>query len=103
MKSKHWQGYGPALDAKKVSKRVLSDGTTQLVIKVKGNHEWGLKMEGSPYRLFDWLIKKVDKTLGKEDVRTLHIQYTCEDSMEGGEEVCVYYIMCCKRGGSIYY
>jgi hypothetical protein len=45
MKVKHWQGYG-SVEVKKISKKKITtmygEKKTELVLQVKGNHEWGL-------------------------------------------------------------
>ena len=57
-KIKHWQGYGT------VKAGVVKDGSCTLHIRVEGNHEWGINCgEWDEYRLFEWLVKRFDKTI----------------------------------------
>lgn len=91
MKIKHWQGYG-SVTAKKVSK-VTKNGVTTLVVKVTGNHEWGL-VRDDIYDLKRWLIDRFDKTAA--DVWPYDINYRYEDGYSRNEEkgideeYCVY-------------
>ena len=53
MKIKHWQGYG-TVDAVKLKSKDFD-----LVVKVSGNHEWGLRRDDT-YDLFRWLVQRFD-------------------------------------------
>ena len=55
MKIKHWQGYG-TVNAVKVKSREFD-----LVVKVSGNHEWGLRRDDM-FDVFNWLVKRFDKS-----------------------------------------
>lgn len=90
MKIKHWQGYG-CVTAKKVSKTV-KNGVTKLVVRVTGNHEWGLVREDK-YDLKRWLIDRFDKSA--KDVNPYSIEYKYVDGYERtadgiDEEYCEY-------------
>lgn len=61
MRIKHFAGYG-IIEAKKVSVKT-ENGVRTLVIKVKGNHEWGINREMDSGCIYTWLVKKFDKTL----------------------------------------
>ena len=86
MKIKHWQGYG-IVDAKKISKR-SEGGYTFLVIKVTGDHEWGL-VRDDEYDLKNWLVKKFDKNF--DDNKRL--RYRIEPDYTRGVESCTYTFM----------
>ena len=66
MKIKHFAGYG-SVNAVKVSKKNVTDmfgnEKIELVVKVSGNHEWGLERNDA-YDLYHWLIKRFDKSVG---------------------------------------
>lgn len=66
MKIKHFAGYG-SVNAVKVSKKTITDmygkKKIQLVVKVSGNHECGLERNDA-YDLYNWLIKRFDKSIG---------------------------------------
>ena len=90
MRIKHWQGYG-TVTAKKISK-TAKDGETILVVKVSGNHEWGL-VRDDIYDLKWWLIDRFDKNA--KDVSPYSIDYDYssgyKESANGlDEEYCVY-------------
>lgn len=82
MKIKHWQGYG-TVDAKKVHRSVRG-GTVELVIKVTGDHEWGL-IRDDEYDLKNWLIRRFDKAFTDQRVR-----YSIDPGIENGHECCTY-------------
>ena len=89
MKVKHWQGYG-IIDAKKMVKQTVA-GVTTLVVKVSGNHEWGLIRE-DVYDLVNWLVKRFDKSFSGSEYR---VHYEILDSgtdfkTDDGIEYCVY-------------
>jgi len=84
MKIKHWQGYG-TVNATKVRK-TISNGITTLIVRVKGNHECGIRRDDK-YDLTNWLIKRFDREFSdSRDIRSLHIQ----ESEENGVDVCDY-------------
>lgn len=88
MKIKHWQGYG-TVDAKKVSK-TTAKGYTTLVIRVTGDHEWGLVCKDI-YHLKRWLIDRFDKS-APEDDHTYLWRFDCKFVEIDGKQVesCVY-------------
>ena len=60
MKIKHFAGYG-SVEATKISERDLSlTGEKYLVIRVKGNHEWGIE-RNDKYDVALWLLPKFVK------------------------------------------
>lgn len=60
MKIKHWQGYG-TVEAKRMRGKDFD-----LIVTVSGNHEWGLRRDDM-YDLFNWLVKKFDKSVADMD------------------------------------
>lgn len=84
MKLKHWQGYG-SVDATKIRKTVQR-GIVTLIVKVKGNHECGLRRDDH-YDLANWLIKRFDKTF--KDYRSIQ-NVSIRETEENGVDVCVY-------------
>lgn len=90
MRIKHWQGYG-LVTAKKVKKSV-KNGITTLIVKVNGNHEYGL-VRDDIYTLKHWLIDKFDKAA--KDISPYSINYDYNDgyslTADGcDEEYCIY-------------
>lgn len=86
MKIKHWQGYG-TVNAKKISKTV-ENGKTILVVKVSGNHEWGLVREDL-YDLKWWLIDRFDKAA--KDISPYEYNFSfIDDYGQNDEEYCIY-------------
>lgn len=86
MRIKHWQGYG-TVTAKKISK-TMENGETVLVIKVSGNHEWGLVRDDA-YDLKRWLIDRFDKSA--KDLTWYNINYNyIDDYDDNDEEYCIY-------------
>lgn len=74
MKIKHWQGYGN-LEAKKLL--VVRDkmGETKTIkIEVIGNHEYGLNRSNDKYDVFNWLLKRFDRSV-KDYTQIKTIQY----------------------------
>lgn len=92
MKIKHFAGYG-SVNATKVEKsthtNMLDESHTKLVVKVSGNHEWGLERDDS-YDLYNWLIKRFDK--GVKDYYSLNINYTMQSGYDTKAkcETCTY-------------
>lgn len=90
MKIKHFMGYG-SVNATKLSKKTVTnfcgEKYTQLSVRVTGNHEWGLRRDNT-YDLYNWLIKRFDKTVG--DYYTLNINYQVKESYIGDTECCEY-------------
>ena len=88
MKIKHFAGYG-TVDAVKVSRKV-KDGLVTLVVKVSGDHEWGLYR---PYDdVVDWLVKRFDKKWyeSKRPGYERHVNFTGQCGISGGVEYCIY-------------
>ena len=69
MRIKHFAGYG-SVEAKKVSKTTFTneygEKKTKLVVRVKGNHEWGL-VRDDIYDVKRWLFDKFEKNFLGED------------------------------------
>ena len=91
MKLKHWQGYG-VLDVKRVSTKTSKDpfygDTTTMVIRVKGNHEYGIERDDK-YDVFNWLLKRFDKTVTSyRQIKDLKL----DSRIENGVDVCDYII-----------
>ncbi len=82
MKIKHWQGYG-TVDAKKIS-RTVENGMVTLIVKVTGDHEWGL-VRDDEYDLINWLVKRFDKNFQGH-----RVLYKFDCGIENGHEYCVY-------------
>lgn len=89
MKIKHYAGYG-SVNAKKVSK-TEKDGVVTMVIKVSGNHEWGLA-RNDIYDAYNWLLSKFDKkVLGYKHILDLQVYNNTYDMVNGEEvESCTY-------------
>ena len=69
MKVKHFMGYG-SVEVTKVSKTAITNGygenKTKLVLRVKGNHEWGLVRDD----IFDvrrWIFDRFEKNFNGSD------------------------------------
>ena len=93
MRIKHFAGYG-SVEAKKVSKTTFTDEygekKTKLVVRVKGNHEWGL-VRDDIYDVKRWLFDKFEKNfLGKDDEISMSVvdDYVKENGL--AVEVAVY-------------
>lgn len=94
MKIKHFQGYG-SVTATKVSKASVTDFSngfaekkTKLVVKVKGNHEWGLNTNDD-YNAIRWLIPRFGKDAPINESWKINVSFTYGNS-EDGEEVGFY-------------
>jgi GH18 family chitinase len=93
MRIKHFAGYG-SVEAKKVSKTTFTDEygekKTKLVVRVKGNHEWGL-VRDDIYDVKRWLFDKFEKNfLGEEYEISMSVvdDYVNENGLD--VEVAVY-------------
>ena len=85
MKIKHWQGYGTVTATK------IKDKNFDLVVKVVGNHEWGIHRDDE-YDLFNWIVKRFDKS--QTDYMTFHRRFPMiqiVNGYENGQETCTYY------------
>ena len=94
MRIKHWQGYGQVTAEKVYSTNV--GGENVIVIKVSGNHEWGLHRDDR-YDVARWLLSKFVKEFRSGEKNYMDItQMILEDSFEKSEsgytEVCTYHI-----------
>ena len=69
MRVKHFAGYG-SVEVKKVSKTPITNGygenKTKLVLRVKGNHEWGI-VRNDIYDVRRWIFDKFEKNFNGED------------------------------------
>lgn len=68
MRVKHFAGYG-SVEVKKVSKKTITNSwgekKNKLVLKVKGNHEWGL-VRDDIYDVKRWIFDKFEKNFKGE-------------------------------------
>ena len=91
MRIKHFAGYG-LVEAKKISVET-KNGVRTLVVKVKGNHEWGINRELDNGCIYAWLVKKFDKTLPDDfNYYRAGLRYKTETGMENGVDTCIYTI-----------
>ena len=82
MVRKHWQGYGT------VRALVLEKKSDEILILVKGNHEYGLIInQGDTYTLAQWLGTRGLGNFREEDIES----YTVK-CMGYNEEECLYTI-----------
>lgn len=69
MRVKHFCGYG-SVEVKKVSKTTITNEygevKTKLVLRVKGNHEWGL-VRNDIFDVRTWIFDKFEKNFTKDD------------------------------------
>ena len=69
MRIKHFAGYG-SVEVKKVSKKPIvneyGENKTELVLRVKGNHEWGL-VRNDIFDVKRWLFDKFEKNFTKDE------------------------------------
>ena len=69
MRVKHFMGYG-SVEVKKISKKPIINGygenKTELVLRVKGNHEWGL-VRNDIYDVRRWIFDRFEKNFKKSD------------------------------------
>lgn len=77
MKVKHFCGYG-SVEVKKQSKTTFTDECgekkTKMVLRVKGNHEWGL-VRDDIYDVRRWIFNKFEKNFKGEDYQIdMHIE-----------------------------
>lgn len=86
MRLKHWQGYGS------VDVHVISKTEDQLVIEVKGMHEYGLETNDY-YHIETWLIDHVKGYKGRK-IKTLNTVDCYEKDLKSNTtiEKCVYTI-----------
>jgi len=69
MRVKHFMGYG-SVEVKKISKKPIINGygenKTKLVLRVKGNHEWGL-VRNDICDVRPWIFDRFEKNFKKSD------------------------------------
>lgn len=100
MRIKHWQGYG-AISAKKISDRAIP-GTADrlLIVKVQGNHEYGIDCShyGGIWHdtVYNWLLKRGERFVPKGDMDSVRcikdIKVENLFDMEAKEDVAMYRI-----------
>jgi hypothetical protein len=79
MRVKHFSGYG-SVEVKKLSKvtfkNSLGETKTKMVLRVKGNHEWGL-VRDDIYDVKRWIFDKFEKNFKGE---YYNIEMSVEDT-----------------------
>jgi len=69
MRVKHFAGYG-SVEVKKVLKKAIINGygenKTKLILRVKGNHEWGI-VRNDIFDVRDWIFNKFEKNFNGDD------------------------------------
>ena len=91
MRIKHFAGYG-CVNAIKVKNVKTGENTKQIVIKVSGNHEWGL-YRNDKYDIYNWLVKRFCKDCS--DYRSIYYIYAdwaCEKINGQYVDGLIYYI-----------
>lgn len=84
-KIKHWQGYG-SVDAK-----VLRKTPDNLIVQVRGMHEYGLDCGAWDHdRVYEWLVKRFDPTKTANDIVSVDIDDDYERQGNVDVEVCTY-------------
>lgn len=84
-KIKHWQGYG-SVDAK-----VLRKTPDNLIVQVRGMHEYGLDCGAWDHdRVYEWLVKRFDPTKTADDIVSVDIDDDYERQGNVDIEVCTY-------------
>lgn len=90
MKVKHYQGYG-CVDMKKISQKT-KNGIKTVVIRVSGNHEWGLERDDT-YDIHWWICKRLAKDCKDySDIINMDIDDRYEKINGLDTEVCDYTI-----------
>lgn len=90
MKVKHWQGYG-TVEMKKMSQKT-KDNIKTVVVRVSGNHEWGLERNDT-YDIHRWICKRLAKDCKNySDIINMTINDSYETINGISTEVCVYTI-----------
>lgn len=89
MRVRHFAGYG-SVEVKKVSKTSITDEfdntKSKLVLKVSGNHEYGL-VRDDIYDVRRWIFNRFEKHFNGNDYE---IQMSIEDDYVNGVEVATY-------------
>lgn len=91
MKIKHFSEYG-CVNAVKTQKIKINDRVNRIVIKVTGNHEYGL-LRNDPYDIFYWLVKRFCKDCATySDILSMRTDDTYENVNGLSVETCTYVI-----------
>ena len=92
MKIKHWQGYG-TVEMKVISRRYqVKEGIKSLVVRVTGNHEWGLE-RNDVYDVHRWICSRFAKDcLDYRKITDLQLNDRYERINGLETEVCDYFI-----------
>jgi hypothetical protein len=88
MRIKHFAGYG-CVNATKVRKDKNANGDTVLVVRVSGNHEWGL-LRGDVYDLKQWIVDRFDKAAKDLPWYAIDYSYNYGYDYDNAVEVCEY-------------
>ena len=88
MRVKHFMGYG-SVEVKKISKKSITNGygesKTELVLQVKGNHEYGLVRDGI-YDVRRWIFDRFEKNFKKDDYE-IYMEVKSDYIRENGHDV----------------
>ena len=88
MRIKHYQGYG-LVEVKKLSKKTIINGygekKTEMVLRVKGNHECGL-VRKDIYDVKRWIFDKFEKNFTKSEY-DIYMDIKSDYITENGTEV----------------
>jgi len=88
MRIKHFRGYG-SVEVKKISKKPIvneyGENKTELVLRVKGNHECGL-VRDDIYDVRRWIFNKFEKNFNKSDYE-IHMEIKSDYIKENGLDV----------------
>ena len=91
MRIKHFAGYG-TVNATKLYNHKLSNTTKRLVIKVSGNHEYGL-YRNDIYDVYNWLVKRFAKDCPQyRNIYNLSLHSYYERIENIDTEICIYTI-----------
>ena len=90
MKVKHWQGYG-SVDMKVISRKQVANIKT-IVVRVSGNHEWGL-VRDDEYDIYHWICSRFAKDCKSYvDIIDTHIQSDYTKDVETCDYTIIYRI-----------
>ena len=88
MKVKHFMGYG-SVEVKKISKKPIINGygenKTKLVLRVKGNHEYGL-VRNDICDVRRWIFDRFEKNFKKSDYE-IYMEVKSDYIEENGHDV----------------
>lgn len=91
MKIKHFAGYG-SVNARKVSEVKLTTDVKRVVIKVIGDHEWGL-YRNDRYDIYNWLMSRFCKDCENyKKIYNVEIEQSFDRVNNELVEVCIYTI-----------